>query len=148
MAFSITHPVKLFPQPTGMTCWSAAATMLFGDRSIGPGRAALDPSGGLGTRYADIRQFAASHGLQMHPLQSWSVEGLVSILRRGPLWVGGAVPTTHAYVISAIFGDGTPEGTMITIHDPWPPNRGRIYTVSYGKWMSAFPLAAVYILQR
>src|SRR5262245_42147235 len=41
----ITHSVRLFPQPTNMTCWSAAATMIVGNMSIGPGAATLSGGG-------------------------------------------------------------------------------------------------------
>ena len=35
IAIDIDHRVTRFPQPTNMTCWSAAATMLFGNMSVG-----------------------------------------------------------------------------------------------------------------
>ncbi|MBK6899931.1 MAG: hypothetical protein IPH09_11900 [bacterium] len=88
MAINISHWVTLFPQPTSMTCWSAAATMLFGDRSVGPGRARTAPSGGLRSDFGNIHTFAMSHGLTMHAPQCWTVDGLADLLRRGPLWVG------------------------------------------------------------
>jgi hypothetical protein len=58
------------------------------------------------------------------------------------------VPSGHAYVISGMVGDGTPNGTMLTIYDPWPPNRRQIRSLSYGQWMGFFPLATTYILHR
>src|SRR5438876_6647892 len=108
MDVNISHRVTLFPQPTNMTCWSAAATMLFGNMSVGPGRASLAPNGGLSSDFGNIQAFARSHHLQMHAPQSWTVDGLASLLRHGPLWVGGSVPSGHAYVIAAMKGDGTP----------------------------------------
>jgi hypothetical protein len=148
MNIKISHFVTLFPQPTSMTCWSAAATMLFGDRSVGPGPAATGASGGLGSSFENIQLFASAHGLTMHPPQSWTVAGLADLLRRGPLWVGGMIPSGHAYVIAAIEGDGSPANTKITIYDPWPPKFGRIYTVAYGTWMQQHPMATTYILHR
>jgi hypothetical protein len=41
MNINISHYVTLFPQPTLGSCWSAAATMLFGDRSVGRGSAKI-----------------------------------------------------------------------------------------------------------
>src|SRR5262249_17439018 len=47
LKIDLTHPVRQFGQPTKMTCWSAAATMIVGNMSVGPGKAAIDPSGGM-----------------------------------------------------------------------------------------------------
>lgn len=146
MNINITHRVTLYPQPTNMTCWSAAATMLFGDRCVGAGGAATGPAGGLEASYSNIQTFAMAHGLRMHAPQSWTTKGLAELLHNGPLWVGGMVPSGHAYVIGGMRGDGTPGKTIITIYDPWPPNMGRIRRVSYGSWMQAHPKATTYIL--
>lgn len=146
MAYSIRHRVTLFPQPTSMTCWSAAATMLFGDRSIGPGTASLGSSGGLNSDFDNIEKFAHSHGLTMEAPMSWTVSGLARLMQFGPLWVGGLVPSGHAYVIGALVGDGTPAGTQITIYDPWPPGIGAIRQISYQAWVLRYPMATMYIL--
>ncbi|MBT3286787.1 MAG: hypothetical protein HN849_06625 [Victivallales bacterium] len=149
MKINISHRVKLFPQPTGMTCWSAAATMLFGDRSVGSGKATVGAKGGLDSSTSNVQLFAKAHGLKMHPLQSLTTEGLANRLRRGPLWVAGAVPKAHAYVIAAMQGDGTADKTFLTLYDPWPPKIGRIRkNVAYGAWMRKYPLGMVYMLQR
>ena len=147
MEINIAHKVRLFPQPTDTSCWSAAATMLYGDRSVGPGPAATE-DGGLVNTHSNLHSFASAHGLKMHAPQSWTVEGITEFLRRGPVWVGGMVPSGHAYVIGAIQGDGTDEKTYITIYDPWPPRFGAVRIESYGNWMRSFPMATMYILQR
>jgi len=145
----VRHPVTLFGQPTGMTCWSAAATMLFGDRSIGPGDARLGPSGGLVASAENVQEFARAHDLAYHAPQSWSVDGLATTLEQnGPLWVAGYVPSGHAYVVGGMKGDGTPAGTKLTIHDPWPPGRGKTYDVNYADWMQRNPEGTTYVLHR
>lgn len=146
MSTRITHWVVLVPQPTNMSCWSAAATMLFGDRSVGPGAGTLGPTGGLQPR--TVPAFANSHGLRVYYPQSWSVEGLVKLLRRGPVAMLGNMPTGHAVVIGGISSDGTAQGTDLTIYDPWPPNVGRVIRVNYEKLMKTFPAATTYMLQR
>ncbi len=148
MSINISHNVTLFPQPTNMTCWSAAATMLFGDRSVGPGTASTGPSGGLQNNYGNVQEFASSHGLTMHAPQSWTVEGLKELLQRGPLMVCGRVPSGHAFVVAGMEGDGTPGGTRLKIYDPWPPNVGNVVEVPYGNLMQQFPEATEYILHR
>lgn len=152
----IEHFVTLFPQPTNMTCWSAAATMLFGNMSVGPGGAVITPSGGLGSAHANVEAFARAYGLTMHSPMSWTVEGLAGILRRGPLWVGGvqplgsptAIQSGHVVVVGAMWGNGNPDGTMLKIYDPWPPGTGSTYGVFYGDHIAGSPLMTMYILHR
>lgn len=145
----ISQRVKLYGQPTDMTCWSAAATMLLGiAMSVGPGSAATGPKGGLKPSFSNVKNFADSYGLHMHAPQCWAVPGIANLLRRGPVWVAGWVPFGHAVVYGAIHGDGTPEGTLIVIYDPWPPGRGEIRGELYGDWVNKHPTATTYILER
>jgi hypothetical protein len=124
------HPIQRFGQPTGMSCWSAAATMILGNnQSIGSGSAALRPSGGLDDSFGNIEEFARNLGWRM-PNHTPTVVELVSLLMRTPLWMavqhanGG-----HVVVLSGVYSDGDPsgQGTMVRIHDPWPVGRGAIY---------------------
>lgn len=147
-SFYVSHPVELVPQPTDMSCWAAAASMVLGNQSTGPGGAALQ-SGGLVNTVANVRTFARAYGLQVHPYQSWSVDGLRDLLERhGPLWVGGLVPNGHAYVIAGLWGDGTSKGTTMRIYDPWPPRVGRVYDANVDDFLSTNPLATLFILHR
>jgi papain like cysteine protease AvrRpt2 len=146
MNTKISHRVVLFPQPTNMSCWSAAVTMLFGDRSVGPGRGTLGPTGGLQAQ--SVPAFAQSYGLQVHYPQSWTVQGLVNLLRRGPVAMLGNMPDKHAVVIGGISSDGTPGGTELTIYDPWPPGIGKVGRINYKKLTQTFPTATTYMLQR
>lgn len=148
-SINIQHPVLLYAQPTGMTCWSAATTMLFGTTfSAGPGSARLGTTGGLNASFTNIHAFANSYGLHLHAPQSWTMAGIIDLLRRGPVAMMGALPSLHAVVIGGVSGDGTPDGTILTIYDPWPPNVGRKYQVSYGAMLRQFPMATMYLLHR
>ena len=89
----VSNRVILYGQPTNMTCWSAAATMLLGtNMSIGPGNAALGPRGGLLPSFNNVKTFADGLGLYMHPPQCWTTQGLAGLLHRGTIWVAGWVP--------------------------------------------------------
>jgi hypothetical protein len=148
VTIDIAHRVQLFGQPTGMTCWSAAATMLTGaNMSYGPGEAALGATGGLEPSFENVQKFANAHGLTMHAPQSWTVPGLAGLMRQGPVWVAGWVPFGHAVVYGGIHGDGTPEGTLIIIYDPLPVGVGAVRGELYGDWMRHHPTATTYILQ-
>jgi hypothetical protein len=145
---NVQHRIKLFGQPTNMTCWSAALTMLFGDRfSAGPGRASTAGDGGLNANLTNIQAIATSYDLDFHAPQSWTVQGLISILEKGPAVMMGYIPNGHAVVLGGITSDGTPGGTTLTVYDPWPPKVGSKYSVNYLLLMTKFPKATTYILQ-
>jgi hypothetical protein len=148
----IQYEIDLFGQPTGMTCWSAATTMLFGSRfSAGPGQAELGPSGGLKSDFSNVSLFAKSYQLTMYAPQSWTPKGLIDLLRSGPVAMLGAVPQLHAVVIGGIKGDDSSSACSaltLTIYDPWPVGVGDIYLVDYERLMTKFPMATMYMLQR
>jgi hypothetical protein len=151
---NIHYRIELFGQPTDMTCWSAALTMLFGNRfSAGPGRAATDKKGGLQPSFGNLQELTRAYGLTLYAPQSWTVEGLITLLHKGPVIMMGYMPSGHAIVIGGIAGDGTAKGTTLTIYDPWPPSTkkvpgGKIYRANYAQLMTAFPMASTYLLQR
>ncbi|WP_240096778.1 peptidoglycan-binding protein [Thermomonas flagellata] len=129
------HPIRLFGQPDGMSCWSAAATMILGNTmSVGRGRASLGLRGGIIADLDNLDTFARGLGWRM-PNRSLGVQELVGLLLRMPLWIGtiyrdGANHLGgHAVVLSGVYSDGDPsgQGTMVRIHDPWPPGRGTVY---------------------
>ncbi len=141
----IEHPVRSMGQPTGMTCWSAAMTMMRGtNMSIGPGGARLAADGGLQTTRENIGTFARQNALRIvSEMQSIPVPQFIELLRRGPLMaIGAGAGWAHASVISGIYSDGNPDasGTMIRIHDPWPPGSpGRVYGVFYSGGRQVVP---------
>ena len=128
------HNVTLMGQPDDSTCWSAASTMMGGNRqSVGQGAASTDTDGSLSFNVENFDTFAA--GLGWRPLLNMSsppVSVLIPPLSRGPVWIafeGGTF--RHAVVFSAIYSDSTDEGTVFRVHDPWPPGRGTVYGSTY-----------------
>lgn len=146
ITIDITHPVKLVAASTNKTCWSAAATMLtnnpfIGGMSVGAGLAKLSKAGGLqdnagsSVNINNIILFAKNLGCRVYHPQTWTVQGLVDLLRKGPA-ISGSWPKNprdplvkHMMVVSALWSDSAPDGsgTMIRIHDPSPVNIGSIY---------------------
>jgi hypothetical protein len=154
LKIDIHHRVTLFPQTNTTTCWSAAATMLFGTMPAGSGRAAAAASGGA---TADpVAVFAHNLGLTMHAPMTWAVQGLAALLGRGPLWVGGLPPrgspkgaqSGHAVVVGSMWGTGEPDGTMLQILDPLPIAIGSVYGSFFGDRIAGAPLRTAYILHR
>ena len=124
------HPIQRYGQPTGMTCWSAAATMILGrNMSVGAGGATLCPTGGLDADHDNIEAFGRALGWRM-PDHSPDVRELVGMLVASPLWIGlQHASGRHAVVLRGVYSDGDPsaQGTMVRIRDPWPPGRGAVY---------------------
>jgi Papain-like cysteine protease AvrRpt2 len=148
---NIQHRVNLFAQPTENSCWSAATTMLYGDRSIGPGSANLENNGQLQDSAANIATFASTHGLRLHDMYGGliTLNEVIDLLRRGPFMALGRYPTSkHAYVISGIYSEGSINNSYITVCNPYPPGRGVRSRIGFAYFLTRYPLAALYILQR
>jgi peptidoglycan hydrolase-like protein with peptidoglycan-binding domain len=97
-----------------------------------------------GTAYGKI------HGLVCHAPMSWMGSALYEKLRSGPmmwdmLWstadyVAGAGSSGHMVVIVGIRGDVSDDRAVtLRVYDPWSPNKGKIYSVGYAKWMREVP---------
>jgi hypothetical protein len=48
----------------------------------------------------------------------------------------------HAVVLAGVQGDGTPEGTFVTVYNPWPPQVGAVETKSFLEFDQEFGLGA------
>jgi hypothetical protein len=128
------HPVTAFAQPTNVTCWSAAATIMLGNQSIGPGGANL-LGGGLDPEIGNVETFLQELGWRLVNHQSAPPSStLIGALNSGPLWVvfEGA-NMKHAVVFSGYYTDGSEAATVFRVHDPWPPNSGTgtVYGTTY-----------------
>ena len=157
----ILHELRFIPQPTDATCWAASTAMV--TRSAVWAVVArtptdlLLPGGSLKnfTGTAELMngstRFAAAHGLRFVPPSSWPPTALHSMLSSGPLifdmlwdarsYIDGCDSAGHMIVIVGIRGDGNSSGlgTTLRVLDPWPPNRGRCYSVGYAKWILEIP---------
>ncbi len=146
-SFNIQYEeLELVPQQSGMSCWAAGAAMLVGWRD----RVSIDPSEiANGTGYwaqyhsglnaNDTGMFEHWH-LDNETPQTYTVQGIVQLIRRyGPLWVATHEGAAHIRVIGGISGDGTPDGTVLRIYDPWQRgmrrfrsnNTGSVYNETY-----------------
>jgi hypothetical protein len=127
--------VEPIHQPSPMTCWAAAGTMMAAWKARAPltTETVLDQAGGAwrakydsdqGLSAAELRAFTVALGLREEGPSSYSVEGLARLLESaGPLWVvsdddfeDNAV--VHAWIVVAVKGDGTDAGTQVTLADP------------------------------
>lgn len=142
------HTVTLIPQPTTWGCWAASCAMVKKTEDP-PGyydayaiAAPLGYTAQLETGLSDAEaaQVARHWGLVLAPDQNWTVEGFAALLReRGPLWVStNPAGSVHDVCVSGIEGDGTPEGTSVFIHNPWPIGSGRSQTLTYREFIQIY----------
>lgn len=157
-AIDISYQVELIPQTTAVSCWAASAAMIVAWResentqtsfSINPEDIARQVGGwrqlfnnqGLPP---DNTEMFDVWGLRYEYPQSYTVEGFAQLMRMGPLWVATDLNNgAHVVVVSAMRGDGTPEGTILSIHDPWeegmtsfrPSNQGSTYEETYREFV-------------
>ena len=139
-------------QPTNNTCYAAAATMVLGPMGAmsfdpGPTPPGVAPDDHWARTFS--RQFTWHIEYGMSPMPG----ALARFFSGGPFWFAGNLPfptgpSYHAVVAGSMWGDDTAEGTMVLIHDPWPPNAGETYGIILGDYVSANPMAFRYILHR
>ena len=156
------HMVRLIPQPTDSTCWAAATAMLKNSTTqaiIAATPAHLVNTSGGTPNFSNSadnvtgnQQFARAHGLRYNAPQSWSVAGFVGMVQHSPVMVSmlwrpgeyaaGRGSSGHRMVIYGIDSDGDPTGlgTLLHIHDPWAPNVGKTYQISYNRQINEVPL--------
>lgn len=146
----------LVPQPIGMSSWAAAATMVY---AWTHNLMSYDPSGleeecrrinGKVVGFHSLEQvddLAQQLGLTPVQPQSYSLQRFRELLRNnGPLLVGLYTPKlleSHFVCVVGLFGDGTPEGTDVIYHDPWPPGVGESNAhKSFTRFMAEYEKAA------
>lgn len=158
----VRHMRYFIPQPTDNTCWAASTAML--KNSTVPAVIAATPpdliaGGGLSnsSNQEDWRpaseRFARAHGLRVYGPQSWIPQAFAGLVRHGPvmvstLWqVGGYLKRVpggyegspgHMTLVVGVRGDNDPtgKGTTLMVYDPWEPNVGRKWRVSYYRWVT------------
>jgi Papain-like cysteine protease AvrRpt2 len=114
MTVSASNEVSYVGQSDKFSCWAAAATMMLGWRDqvcYASDQDIRDKYGDMGGDTADVEeclQLALGQGMRVLPEMCRTPEGWEQLLKPG-----------HFIVVSAIEGDGTPEGTDLYVLDPW-----------------------------
>jgi hypothetical protein len=135
----IYYQVPFIPQPTGVSCWSSSIAMILWWRANREAQAclmdALTPQEvernlpfweeyfGSGLSSFDGNPLDYYNLVPVQP-SSFPVETFADYLRHGPLWAayfGCTNPVQncgHVVVVVGMHGDGTPENTIVILHDP------------------------------
>jgi len=139
----IDHRVRLIPQRTNWSCWEAAASMVSAARglplSVGTSMQHMVYylTSGLDGREADAQLARELGWRQLN--HSPSLEELIFIMRRGPIYVSGnltAIGSAHAVVWGGLYSDRQPNGTVIKVYNPSPVGSGSINRVFYNEMVS------------
>ena len=146
--FPIEHAVNLVPQPTAVSCWAAALAMVVGfrDSTSYPvtaiaRRAGMNTTSGYG--WSEIRSAVGVWGLSTTaPMSAYPAYWARLLQNHGPLWVVRTGAPYHAVVVGGIRGNGTLDGTQVTVYDPSPPNQGTVHTRAFRDFDRAFGLGA------
>jgi hypothetical protein len=162
----ILHRIPFIAQPNDNTCWAASTAMMINSSvdavrtktpksmlvvdAAGNEHGLQNPSDSAGAVRVG-NEYGKLHGLTCYPLQSWLLSALRTKLQSGPmmwdmLWnatnyLANKDSPGHLIVIVGMRGDDQPDGkaTTLRIHDPWPPNKGKVYSVGFFKWMQEVP---------
>lgn len=163
----ILHNVAYISQPTPTTCWAAATAMVkhttVGMIRMATPTAMLAANGSLlneseaGQRLDIHQRFARLHGLRYFAPQSWSVAGLLALIRQGPLMLellwnsrsfnaGNGSPGHYVVVIGAR-GSHAPDGssTTLRIYNP-DPTAIAMESLSYRNLLRNVPLGTFGIM--
>jgi hypothetical protein len=144
----VDYAVELVPQPTTVSCWAAALTMVLGYRdrvSYNPEYVASVAGLNLTTGYGwnKIRKAVRAWGLyERGPASAMPAVWASWLEWLGPMWIVEVGAPYHAVVLTGMQGDGTPEGTQVTIYNPWPPQQGAIEYKSFLEFEQEFGLGA------
>ena len=148
-AYIVPGVRRVYAQPTGNTCWSAAMAMVkswYTGTRFHVVREAVVPMGSPWVGYYDTDTpippaqgdaFVTATGLIREPRFNPDVAGWNRMLvSYGLLWVSSVVPAgLHDRVIAGINGDGSAAGTSVYIMDP---DGGRQYEQNYGEFAAQF----------
>ncbi|MFB9876991.1 papain-like cysteine protease family protein [Planobispora siamensis] len=135
LEFALSPAIAPLRQTKPLNCWAAVGAMMLGWRdriSISEERAAeraapewlTKQQAGTGLHPGEVTAYAAVLGLRAEAPQSYLPKGIFLLLEaHGPLWVIGDIGyendlLVHAMIVTGIRGDGTAEGTRVTIVDP------------------------------
>ena len=158
----MSNTVELIAQDKSNACWIASSSMMETWKtgihfSLTDTLTILDGSGTSftniydnngGLAFTDIQKITSILDLTSLPPACYTIEYLTSILDFSPLMAvimfSSSSMVAHMIVITGISGDGTPEGTVLSINDPLPLNNGNTYTIAFNDFINKFEQVVAY----
>ena len=158
----MSNTVELIAQDKSNACWLASSSMMETWKtgihfSLTDTLKILDSSGtsftniydnNSGLAFADNQKITSTLSLTSLPPASYAIKYLTSILDSSPLMAvimfSSSSIIAHIIVITGLSGDGTPEGTSLSINDPLPLNNGNTYTIAFNDFLNKFEQVVAY----
>jgi GH24 family phage-related lysozyme (muramidase) len=149
--YSIPGTLPVITQPTPYACWAAVFTMMYSWKNDSSTEI-RDALARVGPKYVDLFDKGAAldantakslyNDAGLVPIYSFNptIEGWESLLRQfGPLYIdvgyNAKSAGTHAIIVTAISGDGSPDHTSITYVDPAP---GSVFTITFKDFLAKY----------
>ncbi len=137
-------PAPLIPQPTEQSGWAAYTAMLVSrreNRALTPRDVAMAADLTLTDTYSwsDIARAISTWGLRTTPPAIWTPQPWGDLLSRlGPLWIIQPEDPSCAALMISMHGDGSPEGTMVTLLTPGPPDLGMSEQITFQEFSERY----------
>lgn len=144
----VQYDVPLVAQPTDVTCWAASLDMVIGYRDqVSYAVDTVAEQAGLTTTdshgWSEIQTAVKAWNLvEEGPASGMPDYWATQLANCGPLWVVETGNPYHAVVLIGIDGDGTADGSTVTVNNPWPPNQGEVQTLPFAQFEADFELGA------
>lgn len=146
-SLAVNLDVPLIPQPTAVSGWAASLAMVAAYRD----RASYSAEQVAGAANMDVQSDYDWTEIQ-NAISVWDLqtEGPISAMPEywanllqqfGPVWIVEVGNPNHVVIIVGVNGDGTAEGTSITLNNPWPPENGTVETKPFTDFETDFELA-------
>lgn len=140
--------LPLIPQPTAVSCWAASLAMLVSVRELASttpqdiaAEAGMDVDTGYG--WGEIQHAVAAWNLVEEGPRSAMPDEWARLLDEwGAIWVVETGAPYHAVVLAGVHGNGQPDETYVTVHNPWPPGVGAVEVKTFLEFDREFGLGA------
>lgn len=142
MAVNVNYNVVGMSQPTADTCWITALTVMVNWKN-GTAQGPEQVCEGAGTTlqqandapgWDPVYQIANHYGIYSLDYTPADVDAWGHAMSTGPLWLVVPGVPSHAIVLNRIEGDGTFDGTQVTVTDSW----GGVKTETFNELMQFF----------
>jgi hypothetical protein len=156
LAYQVPGLIVSRTQPTALGCWAAAYIIMrsWKDQASYDIRTAVAK---VGDKYAalfdndqalpphPIGRFLIAAGMTHEPMENLTVEGWSQLGQSvGLRWVGTLISPSprsglHSRIIQGMTGDGAPDGTFMSISDPFDgSNYSEVFSAFIAKYEGAF----------
>ena len=142
MTIDVSYSVYGMSQATDRECWITAITVMVNWRQSAAYSPAQVAEGAGKTidqvqdteGWSGLYAIANHYGIESLGYTPADPDAWAQAMANGPLWIVTTGTPSHAVVLHAMAGDGSPDGTNVTVTDSW----GGVLTKTWQELMSDF----------